>query len=196
MAPFALLRRLCACFRALPSCSPFQVACPPHLLSCPSIIHWCVFLYLSTDFSYILRLFTHISIFYNTTTLFRFASASAQRLGTFTLDMRTLIDFSLTYYSLHPIILHQYILWIYLYSLQHNHCATFYSFATSSLEKILRDLHATSASSLPPIARLFRLCRAFAFRRINARFAFTSRLAPALCADSFADSFSASPRIY
>ncbi|KAG2758105.1 hypothetical protein P692DRAFT_20710631 [Suillus brevipes Sb2] len=46
---------------------------------------------------------------------------------------------------------------IHLYSLQHNHCATFYSFATSSLEKILRDLHATSASSLPPIARLFRL---------------------------------------
>jgi hypothetical protein len=46
---------------------------------------------------YILRLFTHISIFYNTTTLFRFTSTSAQHLGTFTLDMRALIDFSLTY---------------------------------------------------------------------------------------------------
>src|ERR1700692_2626930 len=61
------------------------------------MIRWCVSLYLSTDFSYIPRLFIHISLLYNTTTLFRFASASAQRLGTFTLDMRTLIDFSLTY---------------------------------------------------------------------------------------------------
>ncbi|KAG2749674.1 hypothetical protein P692DRAFT_201865201 [Suillus brevipes Sb2] len=54
----------------------------------------------------------------------------------------------------------------------------------------------------PPLSRRacsasrFRLRRAFAFRRVNARFAFTRRLAPALCADSLADSFSASPRIY
>ncbi|KAG2747995.1 hypothetical protein P692DRAFT_20735210 [Suillus brevipes Sb2] len=49
------------------------------------------------------------------------------------------------------------ILGINLYSLHHNHCATLDPPATSSLEKILRDLHATSASSLPPIVRLLRL---------------------------------------
>jgi hypothetical protein len=72
----------------------------------------------SPDISYILHLFAHISLFYNTMSLFRFASASAQHLGTFTIDMRTLIDFSLTTYPLHPIILYQCILWIHLYSLQ------------------------------------------------------------------------------
>ncbi|KAG2743025.1 hypothetical protein P692DRAFT_20747745 [Suillus brevipes Sb2] len=69
-------------------------------------------------------------------------------------------------------------------------------FAASSFRKILRDLHATSASLLSPIVRLFRLYRVFTFRHVNVRFAFTRRLARALCADPFADLFSASPHIY